>query len=168
MRTEPLVLLALVATVCACQTPTSTAPSLAHRAAEDIDPRLPVVHSAVPGQLDPALAARLAELVAAAQTGHQAFLAAAATARQAAERAGAAQSESWIAAQQALSLAVAARRPVAKALADVDAIAAARVQQQGRIGDRDFEAIQRAAAQVGAIDREQADAIDMVQRRLGN
>ena len=100
-----------------CTTPAGTGPSLAPRAAESIDPRVPVVSTAVQQPVDPALAERLAELVARARQSEGAFGAAAGEARRLAGGAGPPQSESWIAAQQALSAAVAARAPTTSASA---------------------------------------------------
>jgi hypothetical protein len=81
--------------------------------------------------------------------------------------AGARGSESWIAAQQALSAAVAARAPTVRALADIDEASAQALQQQGGIAPNDFAAVEQAAATVAAIDQRQAARIDAVQRRLG-
>ena len=81
-------------------------------------------------------------------------------------RAGPVSSESWIAAQQALSAAIAARKPTVGALADIDAVGASALQVQGGIAPNDLEAIQAAAAEAGAIDQRQAARIDAIQRRL--
>jgi hypothetical protein len=78
------------------------------------------------------------------------------------------QSESWIVAQQAVSAAVAAREPTARALGDIDAIAAFALATQGGIAPADLAAIEEAAAQVGAIDRRQAQVINALQARLGS
>ncbi|WP_196233076.1 hypothetical protein, partial [Sphingomonas segetis] len=72
-----------------------------------------------------------------------------------------------IAAQQALSAAIAARRATAVALADVDALGANALQNQGGIAPNDLEAIQSAAAAVLAIARGQTSRIDAIQRRIG-
>jgi hypothetical protein len=161
---------ALVATVAlvGCNTPAGTGPSLAPRSAENIDPRVPVVSTVVPEAVDPALAGQLAGLVGRAQQGESAFAAAAGVARRLAAAAGAPASESWIAAQQALSTAVAARAPTTQALGDVDAIAASALARQGGIGSADLSAIEAAAAEIGVIDRLQAQTIDALQARLGS
>ena len=158
---------AAMAALAGCTAATGPGPSLAPRSAEAIDPRVPVVSTAVARPVDAALAARLGELVRAAEQGDGAFVAAAGDARRLAAAAGAAQSESWIVAQQALSAAVAARGPTARALGDIDALAASALARQGGIAPADLRAIEQAAAQVGAIDRRQAQVIDALQSRLG-
>ena len=164
--TRSFALTALLAIV-GCSTSQTSAPSLAPRAAEAIDPRAPVASAVVPRAADPALAARLAELIGLARSGESAFVVAAGEAQRLAAVAGARESESWVVAQQALSAAAAARSPTTRALGDIDAIAAAALQRQGAIAPADLAAIEAAAAEVGAIDRRQARAIDDLQRRLG-
>ena len=137
------------------------------RAAETIDPRVPVGDGGVQLRVDAALAARLAELVGLARQGDRAFTAAAGEAQRLAASAGAPQSESWVVAQQAVSAAVAARAATARALGDIDALAAAALVRRGGIAPADLAAIEGAAAEVGAIDRRQAGTIDALQRRLG-
>ena len=159
--------LAITAALAGCGTPQTSAPSLAPRAAEAIDPRLPVESGGVQRPLDPALAARLAGLVAQAREGDAAFAAAASEAQRLAAAAGAPQSESWVVAQQAVSAAVAARAPTTRALGDIDAIAAAALARHGGIAPADLAAIEAAAAEVGAIDRRHARTIDSLQARLG-
>src|SRR5688500_11712608 len=87
-------------TIAGCQAAGGPPPSLATRSAETIDPRLPV-HRSVIELADPAVEARLAELVRQARAGDQTFGAALATARRLTDSAGSPRSESWIAAQQA-------------------------------------------------------------------
>jgi hypothetical protein len=72
-----------------------------------------------------------------------------------------------IAAQEALSAAVAARNPTAMALSDIDALGANALQQQGGIAPNDLSAIQSASAEVSKIANGQTDRIDAIQRRLG-
>ena len=143
-------------------------PSLQPRAAEQIDPRLPITRPMNDRPVNPALAARLDALVGKAQAGSAAFDAAASKAEQIAASAGAPQSEGWIAAQEALSAALAARKPVAEALADIDAFAANTLQTQGGIAPNDLAAIQNAASIVGGLDQRQAERIKAIQRRLGS
>src|SRR5918998_6452436 len=150
----------------ACTLPGGPVPSLAPRSAEAIDPRVPVVSTVIARPVDPALAARLAELVGRAQQGDGAFAAAAGEARRLSAAAGGMQSESWIVAQQAVSAAVVAREPTARALGDIDAIAASALATQGGIAPADLAAIEEAAAEVGALDRRQAEAVDALQARL--
>ena len=162
---RPLLLAATVA-LASCTTAQGPVPSLAPRTAEAIDPRVPVAGSGVQGPVDQTLAARLAELVALARQGDSAFAAAAGEAQRLAAAAGAPQSESWVVAQQAVSAAVAARGPTARALGDIDALAAATLARQGGIALADLAAIEAAAAEVGAIDSRQSQSIDALQARL--
>ena len=144
------------------------APSLAPRAAEAIDPRVPVPEAPVPTQATRALVEQLNALVAQAAAGDSAFQAAAADAQRLAAAAGPPQSESWIVAQQALSAAVAARAPVTVALGEIDALGATRIQRLGGMSAADLAAIQAASARVAEIDARQAALIDRVQARLGS
>jgi len=158
--------LALSVLVAGCATATN-APSLAPRAAEAIDPRLPVPEPVVSTIPNPALVHQLDSLVAQAVTGDHAFAPLAERARQLADSAGAKESESWVLAQQALSVAVAARTPVTAAAADIDALGASRIQQLGGIGAADLKAIDSAAARVDGIDEREAAAISAMQAKLG-
>ena len=152
----------------ACSAPGGPYPSLQPRAAEIIDPRVPVTRAMNDRPVAGALAARLSALVAQAHDGDSAFGPAAAAAERLAGSAGARQSGSWIAAQEALTAAIAARRPTATALSDIDELGARALQTQGGLAPNDLAAIDRAAAEVTAIDRRQADRIAAVQRRLGS
>ena len=160
-------LLLFTLSLAACAAPPGQPPSLAPRSAEAIDPRLPVRAEPVLAAPSAALAARLAELIASARGSDAEFGPAAAAAERLAATAGAAQSESWIAAQQALSAAVAARGPTARALGDIDALAARPLQERGAIPPGDLAAIEAAAAEVAAIERRQAARVEAVVARLG-
>ena len=149
-----------------CATPSGPAPSLAPRAAEAIDPRVPVVTATTPQMVNPALVRRLADLVAQARNGENAFVIAAGEAQRLAAASGEPQSENWIVAQEAVSAVVAARAPTTKALGDIDGIAATSLETKGGIAPADLAAIEAAAAEVGAIDRRQARTIKMVQALL--
>lgn len=151
----------------ACTATPATGPSLAPRPAETIDPRVPIPSEVVAGPADPALAARIAGLMAEVRAGDAAFQAAAGDAERLAATAGPVQSESWIEAQQALSALVAARAPVARAVADIDALAAARLAAEGGIVPGDLAAIHAASAEAGAVAERQAAVIDRLQARLG-
>jgi len=155
-------------TAAGCSAPPNAAPSLAPRAAEAIDPRVPVVGGIDVRPVDPALAARLAQLIAQANSGDSAFRTAAADAERLAALAGARESESWIAAQQALSALIAARAPTTRALGDIDAVAATTLQTKGGLAPADLAAIEAAAAKVGALDRVQSQIVDALQRRLAS
>ena len=162
-RTALLSILALTA----CSAPGGPYPSLQPRAAETIDPRVPVVRPINDRPVTAGLAARLAALVDQAQSGDAAFDGAASVAERLAGGAGPPRSESWIAAQEALTAAIAARRPTATAMGDIDEIGATALQNQAGIAPNDFAAIKSAAAKVGAIDSRQADRVASIQKRLG-
>lgn len=164
MRSHTLLLVPLLA---GCAPGAMRPPSLAPRAAEAIDPRVPVPEAPVSMAVDPALQARLAALVAQAESGDLQFRGSAPAAERAASAAGARGSESWVAAQQALSALVAARGPVTRALADVDALAAATLARLGGISAGDKSAIETAAEAIARIDRGQAAVIERLQAILG-
>src|SRR5436305_14558220 len=128
----------------ACAAPGGPYPSLQPRAAEAIAPRVPVDRPINDRPVTPALATRLAELVAQAHSGDATFEFAAAEAERLAASAGAAQSESWTVAEQALSAAIDARGATASALGDVDAIAATALQTQSGIAPNGPSAIRSA------------------------
>ncbi|HLO21257.1 MAG TPA: hypothetical protein VK192_12280, partial [Sphingomicrobium sp.] len=114
-----------------------------------------------------ALQSQLAALVDQARSGEAAFEPAAAEAERLAASAGPPQSEGWIAAQEALSAAIAARRATALAQSDIDALGATALQTHGGIAPNDLKAIDSAAAAVTSISRSQTDRIAAIQRRLG-
>jgi hypothetical protein len=157
----PLLMLA----VAGCATPPNE-PSLAHRPAEAIDPRLPLPADPAPGPVDPALAASLNQLVSDGTEGGRAFDAAVGEAEAAANAAGPAQSESWIVAQQALSRLEATRAASTKALADVDSIATARVQAKGGMTRADLAAVDAASSQLRAVTDRQAQIVTAIAARL--
>ena len=166
---RPLALASLVAALAsACVGPTGDIPSLQTRAAEGIDPRLPVERPLNDRPADPALMAQLSALVAEARAGEPRFEAAIDFARRAANSAGAPQSEGWIVAQEALSAAVEARGAAAVALASIDSIGAALLARQGGLAPSDKQAIEDAAEIAGAIARRQAEAISAIQAELGS
>lgn len=152
----------------ACTTPAEVpTPSLAPRAAEAIDPRIPIPNEVPVGPVEPALAAHLAALIDQAQAGDSAFREVVGDAERLAAEAGKAQSESWVVAQQALSAAQAARSPTTRAMGDIDALGANALENSGGIPAGNLAAIQQAASTVSAIDREQSDRIDAIEKRLG-
>ena len=151
----------------ACSAPSGTYPSLRPRAAEAIDPRVPVHRPMNTRPVFPALASRLSALVDEAQAGNAAFDSAVTQAERLASSAGAPQSDSWMEAQEALTAAIAARKPTATALSDIDEIGATSLQTQAGIAPNDLAAIKRAAEEVAALDQRQAERIDAIQKRLG-
>ncbi len=164
----PTLGVALCLAVGACSTPGGPYPSLQPRAAEAIDPRVPVAAAVNERPVSDALSGRLAALVAQARSGDAAFNGPAAQAERLAAAAGPRQSESWIAAQEALTAAIAARGQTARALGDIDALEGNALQTRGGIAPSDLDAIKRAAAQVAAVDGRQSARIEAIRRRLGN
>ena len=151
----------------ACSAPGGPYPSLQPRAAEAIDPRVPVVRPVNNRAATGSLVARLSALVEQAQSGNSAFDSAASDAERLAAAAGPPQSESWTVGQEALTAAIAARKPTSSALGDIDELGATALQTQGGIAPNDLAAIRRAAAEVGTLDQRQAARIDAIQKRLG-
>ena len=168
MRTRALLTIAMIGSLAACSTPHVTAPSLAPRAAEAIDPRVPVSNPVRSEPVDPALAAHLAALLDQVEAGDAAFRDSAAAAEKLAAAAGAPQSESWIAAQQALSAAHAARGPTTRALGDIDGLAATALATKGGMSAADLAAIRSAAARAADVDKSEAARIDALEARLGS
>ena len=159
--------LASIIVLSACAAPGGPYPSLRPRAAEAIDPRVPVTRPMNERSVSPELASRLAALVGEAQSANAAFDGAASEAERLAAAAGAPQSEGWVLAQEALTAAIAARKPTATALGDIDNLAATALQTQRGIAPNDLAAIKRAQAEVGSLDERQAERIAAVQRQLG-
>jgi len=167
MRTRIIALITLVTLSACSSTPRGNYPSLAPRAAEAIDPRVPVDNPVRSGPVDANLAAHLVALLDRVQAGDAAFSDAAAAAEKAAAAAGAPQSESWISAQQALSAAVAARGPTTRALGDIDGLAATALATKGGMSAADLAAIRSAAARASEVDKSQAERIEALEARLG-
>lgn len=151
----------------ACSAPGGPYPSLQPRAAETIDPRLPVPRAINERPVARVLATRLTALVDQARSSDAAFEPAMAEAERLAATAGSPQTEGWIAAQEALTAAIAARKPTAIALADIDELAGNALQTQQGIAPNDLAAIRGAAAEAGAIDERQTSRVDAVRKRLG-
>ena len=167
MRSFCLFVIVAFAALGACAAPGGPPPSLQPRPAEAVDPRVPVSGPVNDRPVSPALAARLSEHVAQAQGGDAAFVPLAERAEQLASGAGAPQSESWTVAQEALSAAVAARGPTARALGEIDALGADAIQRHGGMSPADLDAVREAGERVAAIDRRQTARLDVIQRRLG-
>lgn len=151
----------------ACSSGGGPYPSLQPRNAESIDPRVQPLRPVNDRPVSPSLSSQLESLVEQARSGDSAFAPQAADAERLADAAGAPESESWIAAQEALTAAIAARAPTATALGDIDTLAATALQTQGGIAPNDLKTIQRAAAEVAAIANGQTDRIAAIQKRLG-
>ena len=167
MRTRATLAFAFLGMIAACSMPQGKAPSLAPRAAEAIDPRVPVNNPVRSGPVDAGLAAHLAALLDQVQSGNAAFNDAAASAERAAAAAGPPKSESWITAQQALSAAQSARGPTTRALSDIDGLGSNALATKGGLSAADLDAIRSAAARAAEVDRAQADRIKALEAKLG-
>lgn len=150
-----------------CAASTATETSLARRSAEAIDPRLPIASEPSPGPVDAALVARLSQLVIEGNGGARTFDAQVGQAQSLANAAGPAQSESWIVAQQALSGLEGARAATTRALGDIDAIAANRIQSGAGLTFSDQAAVEAASTELSAVADRQASIIDQLGARLG-
>ena len=75
-------------------------------------------------------------------------------------------SESWIAAQQSLSVLIEQYGVTSKAAADIDALASNRLEGQRWIRPADQQAIAAAAAEVSAISGPQSAAISRLSNQL--
>jgi hypothetical protein len=84
-----------------------------------------------------------------------------------ARAAGGPGSESWVAAQQALSAAIAERARTTQALSDIDALAAQRLQSNGDLPPGDLQALEAASNAVSTIDRAQARRVAAARASLG-
>jgi hypothetical protein len=160
----PLLCLALAAS---CSAPRAgPEPSLAPRAAEAIDPRIPVADTAPTGAADAALVSQLDQLVREVRAAEPRFEERRARAEQLAAGAGPMASESWVAAQQALSLLVEQYGATTQAAANIDQLAASRLDGQRWIRPADQQAITRASAEVATISQRQGAAIDRMKDQL--
>lgn len=160
-----LLLVVASATVAGCARITD-APSLARRPAEAIDPRLPVEDRSATLPADPALAAALREIAEPAFVQARVVDAAIERADALASGAGAKESDSWIAAQQALSVAVAAQAPVTQAIGAFDAAVTERIASGQRLVPQDVAAVRAIAADLAALDQRHRAAIARVQAKL--
>ena len=163
-----LVSLIAISLAGACSMPDAgSEPSLAPRPAEAIDPRVPIPDTVPSGAVDAALAARLAELVGTARAGVLRFETRLTDAERLATAAGPMASESWVAAQQALSMLIEQYGVTTRAAADIDALASTRLEGERWIRPADQQAISAALAEVRAISAPQAAAIERLQNQLG-
>jgi hypothetical protein len=151
----------------ACSAPNiGPEPSLAPRPAEAIDPRLPISGDAPAGPADAALAAQLQGLIAEARAGVSQFNARQADADRLAAAAGPMASESWVAAQQALSLLIEQYGVTTRVAGNIDGLASARLEAQHWIRPSDQQAIASAAAEVATVSDAQSAAIDRLKNQL--
>jgi len=168
MRTCVILAFAMTGSLAACSTPPAHVPSLAPRAAEAVDPRVPVNNPVRSGPVDAKLASLLAALLDQVHAGDAAFRDAAAAAERLTAVAGPSQSESWISAQQAVSAAHAARGPTTRALGDIDGLAATALATKGGMSAADLAAIRSAAARAAEVDQSEAARMDALEARLGS
>nr|WP_294847193.1 hypothetical protein [uncultured Sphingomonas sp.] len=162
---RPLIFASVLA-LSACSTPQLAEPSLAPRAAEAIDPRVPVAPLVSTAPADPALISLLAASVSRAEAGRAEFASRAATASGLAAAAGPSGSESWISAQAALSLLIEQHGIATNAAADVDGLAGAQLHEKRWISPADQRAIAAASAQLDDIVTSQNAAIDRLRSQL--
>jgi hypothetical protein len=141
-------------------------PSLAPRPIEKETAAEPAPAAAPVIPNDAQLAAQLADLLASARKGQAAFEAAREAASASAAHAGAAGSDAWAEAQQALSRLDAARSPSVIALADLDGLAPARGKAGTATSDEDLAAIAAAAEEVRAMVEGQQAEIDRLSGSL--
>ena len=167
MKPPSLLPLAMLLLLAGCSHGMLNPPSLAPRAAEAIDPRLPVERALVRRPASAGLRDRLASLLAQARAGEAAYRAALGAAERAAAAAGPARSESWVSAQQTLSALEVARAATPKALGDIDALAGEAVATKGAIGVSDLAAVQAAGEAAGALDKAQRATIARLSARIG-
>ena len=150
-----------------CSTPrTAPEPSLAPRAAEAIDPRVPIPDTVPTGPVDPALASRIEALLSEARGEVPAFEAREAEAARLAANAGPVSSEGWVVAQQALSRLVEQFGVTTRVAADIDALASSRLESTRWIRPADREAIAAAQSAIAAIVEPQAASVARIRERL--
>mgnify|MGYP003289485546 CR=1 FL=1 len=156
----------LLIALTACQsTIPSGGPSLARRSAEAIDPRLAVEAEVDTRPADAALLGRIAALLDEARASAAAFAAAEPGARSAAAAAGPAQSESWIAAQLALSELERTRAPFTRAFAELDELRSARAKDASS-SPADIAALEAAAAELHGLAERQVEALDSIRAAI--
>ena len=152
----------------ACSRSSLEPPSLAPRAAEKIDPRIPVQHPIVKRGANLTLASKLAALLNEAQDGETAFHAALGPAERAVSAAGKARGEGWVKAQQEISVLQSARAPTTRAAAAIDALAGEAIKADSGIDAGELDAIQRASEEADAMAARQASEIAALAARLGS
>lgn len=139
-------------------------PSLAPRPIERQLAQADIERPAAAVPDDPSIAERVQGFVAEARRGQAEFEAALPAARAAVGRAGAAGSESWVEAQQAVSRVEAARATITRALAELDAFASAATNGR-RLSEADRTRLTGAVADVQAIaDRQHRQLVELQER----
>jgi hypothetical protein len=133
-------------------------PSLATRPIEAENPREEPVRTRPVVAADAALRARANELLGRAREGDRAFAAAHARAVPLARAAGAPGGESWVAAQEAITRAEAARAATTQALGDLDRLASERAGLP--TNEEDFAFVRAALAEAERVVRGQQQRFD--------
>jgi len=162
-RTLPFAALCLLT---ACSTAPVDEPSLRHRTAEEIDPRVPIPNVVPAGTADAALLARIDTLVGQAQAGRAQFDSLAPDAEHLAVAAGPEASESWIAAEQALSRLVSVLGIGSTASADLDALASDRLKNNGWISPADQAVVRDGQDRMRAVLAPQEQLVDRLREQL--
>jgi len=139
------------------------APSLAPRPAEKLPIEAPAEYVEPEGTVDPALAGRLAPIVAQAEEGHRQFKVALASVEKTVASAGSQGSESWIVAQQALSTLDPARAPLQQANISIEAIR----NEPANAVPANRALVDKAAARIDALTDEETRAISALVAKLG-
>lgn len=180
LRPPPLLALLVLLGGCAAQGPF---PSLAPRAVErelaggnqplppclpGAGPTAPVASPAppVPIERDPALRARIEQLMATAREGDAAFDSAMRDAEPLVSAAGAPGSESWISAQIAVSAAESARTPTTTALADLSALSLRQTAEPAN--PEDERAVETAVGEAQALADRQTARLEALKRTLSD
>lgn len=160
---SPLLALTLSVLLPACA-PQGNFPSLAPRAVEKLPDEEPERPLPPPVPTDPALIARVADLIERARLGQRDFEAAEPTTRSAVGRAGASGSESWVEAQLAVSRLQAARLETTDALASLNEIAVERANKP--TNPDDFRTIVAAIETVSGLSDAQGLVISQLEAEL--
>ncbi|HEX4736409.1 MAG TPA: hypothetical protein VH331_02490 [Allosphingosinicella sp.] len=159
--------LLMLLTLAGCAGASGPFPSLAPRPIEKAlgEPGVPPVVAPVAD--DPEVAARVSAFIAQAQTGERDFRAALPAAEEAVRHAGAAGSDRWIQAQQAISRAEAAETPTTRALAELDRYATDRANAKP-LSAGDLARMQAATAEVQRLSNAEHAEIARLQGALKN
>jgi hypothetical protein len=157
-----LLLVPVLSLAAACA-PEGSFPSLAPRAVERLSTEEPVrAEPAVPA--DPSLSGQVAQLLASARKGNADFQAELPAARASVARAGAAGSDDWVEAQQAVSRLEGARAETAAAVTQLDALSIERAARPTNAAD--FQALLGALEIAQSLADGQKAEIDRLQGQL--
>jgi Meckel syndrome type 1 protein len=172
-----LLLATVLLSACAAQ---GDFPSLAPRAAErglaggsapapclapDQTRETRVAQAPSPLPADPALRARVAELLGAARAAQTEFASILPGAERAVARAGATGSEAWVAAQQEVSRLATARARTADALSELDSLGIRRSAER-TINSEDYDAILQAESEARTLTERQEAELNRLSGRL--